>query len=231
MEEEKERKRQRKVILFVYINVICTIIDCHACYIHCEIGPSSEAEGIGLTTPEDKIRHLEALNKALEMQLAHKATATSAAERECRLLKEQVNSEVRKNAEQTQLTFDVTRDMTRQYKSMEDELLDRINVRESKILELMDDISKIEKNHQLVLERNRNKIENLKRDAILQEDRMKSLIKRFVEMLQHINAQFAQNVNLLYIMEQNEENKDANDRVPMSSKLERFGDITKSNPL
>ena len=60
---------------------------------------------------------------------------------------------------------------------------------------------------------------------------MKSLIERFVEMLQHINAQFAQNVNLLYIMEQNEENKDANDRVPLSSKLERFGDITKSNTL
>jgi len=208
-----------------------TIIDCHACYIHCEIGSCSEAEGIGLTTLEDKIRHLEALNKALEMQLAHKATATSAAERECRLLKEQVNTEVRKSAEQTQLTFDLTRDMTRQYKSMEDELLDRINVRESKILELMDEMSKIEKNHQLVLEGNKNEIENLKRDAFFQEDQMKSLTKRFVEMLQYINSQVNRNANLPYILEHNEEKQDANYRVPMSTKLERFGDITKPNPL
>lgn len=93
-----------------------------------------------ISLPDDKIRYLEGQTLSLQTQLAERSeTTVSISNKNERLEKslDEINQTIDK--ERT-LTCNLTRDMTRQYKGMQDELLNKINQREHEIQQLREEI-------------------------------------------------------------------------------------------
>merc|ERR550514_2459053 len=79
-------------------------------------------------------------NKALVIQLADRSLEATRAIADKRELQGRVE-ELEKDFEMEQQgTFDITQDMTRQYKGMQEELLNRVNTLENTITELRDQL-------------------------------------------------------------------------------------------
>ena len=82
-----------------------------------------------------------------------------------------------------QATIDLTRDMTRQYKGMQDDLLNKINAREKTIQELTDSLTINEEENKRTLEA-KDVILKDKEDYIrCMKDRMEELCGNFAGML------------------------------------------------
>ena len=93
---------------------------------------SSSADGIGISHPEDKLKYLEALTKSLELELAQKVENCTSATTEYETTKQQLEMTLKKLEEEKELTCSLVRDVTRQYKGMQDNLLNKILMRERK---------------------------------------------------------------------------------------------------
>ncbi|KAL7532919.1 hypothetical protein ACHAXR_008993 [Thalassiosira sp. AJA248-18] len=91
-----------------------------------------------IVLPEDRIKYLESQTQALEMQLTYRSEATANAVAECNSIREELANATHKYEEEKQMSTDVTRSMTRQYKGMQEDLLNKINERE-RIIETMKD--------------------------------------------------------------------------------------------
>lgn len=74
------------------------------------------------------------------MQLAYRSEAAANAVEECEAAREELAEVTKKYEEERKTSMDVTRSMTRQFKGMQDELLNKINERERMIESLRDDI-------------------------------------------------------------------------------------------
>ncbi len=98
------------------------------------------AENGGVLTPEEKVKLLGSFNRSLQLQLADRQELAVKALESKRELQFRV-SDLQKDFEtgKTQ-TLGITQDMTRQYKSMQEELLNRINTLENTNTELRDEM-------------------------------------------------------------------------------------------
>ena len=74
------------------------------------------------------------------MQLAFQSQTTMNTTTELQTVQEQLQSANQQCQEREQTTFELTRDMTRQYKGMQDELIQKINGSERRIQELTDEL-------------------------------------------------------------------------------------------
>eukprot|EP00804_Cyclotella_cryptica_P024806 CCRYP_001760-RA/>CCRYP_001760-RA protein AED:0.42 eAED:0.42 QI:260/1/0.5/1/1/1/2/67/184 len=97
-------------------------------------------DGMEINLPEDKIKYLESQTKALEMELAYRSEMTSNAMAQCESMREELAEAAQKFEDEKQTTMDVTRTMTRQYKGMQEVLLNKINERERIISALKDEL-------------------------------------------------------------------------------------------
>ena len=105
-----------------------------------------DLDGIDLQ-PEDKIKYLESQTQALETQLASRSETTADALAEAESLRLQLVDTKEKNEEEKETSMDVMQSMTRQYKSMKEDLLNKINESERTIASLRDEIVLLKSKH------------------------------------------------------------------------------------
>ncbi|KAF0714927.1 hypothetical protein AaE_011457 [Aphanomyces astaci] len=103
-------------------------------------GADESADNGGVLTPEDQVKMLGCVNRSLQLQLADRHEMAVKAMEAKKELQGRV-TDLQKDFEmgKTQ-TFGITQDMTRQYKSMQEELLNRINALENTNTELRDQL-------------------------------------------------------------------------------------------
>jgi len=147
------------------------------------------ANGMEIILPEDKIQYLEAQLKSLEVQLAHRVETCVATTTEYNTTKESLAEILSKYEKEKESTVGLTRDMTRQYKGMQDNLLNKINDREQVILKLTDTLSKTKAQHENEMEE-KNAILQEKDELISkQKDKMEEMCENFASMLRDVTHQ------------------------------------------
>ncbi|KUF82511.1 Kinesin-2 [Phytophthora nicotianae] len=98
------------------------------------------AENGGVLTAEEQAKLFQSANRSLQMQLAERHEITVKTLESKRELQERV-ADLQKDFERERKeTFGITQDMTRQYKSMQEELLNRVNTLENTNTELRDQL-------------------------------------------------------------------------------------------
>lgn len=102
--------------------------------------PDDGAENGGVLTPEEQAKLFLSANRSLQMQLAERHDLAVKAMESKRELQERVGDLQRDFERERVETFGITQDMTRQYKSMQEELLNRVNALENTNTELRDQL-------------------------------------------------------------------------------------------
>ena len=153
------------------------------------MGPKKKAEkkdaggGGGELDADAKIKFFMLTCQSLQVQLAERTEESSkalAAKRELQARVEQINRdfEDEKNA-----TFEITQDMTRQYKSMQEELLNRINLLEESVQSLNDQLADADIRQERLL-KDKNAIIQMKDEEITElKNKMDDMAEEFGEML------------------------------------------------
>lgn len=100
------------------------------------------AENGGILTPEEQAKLLQSANRSLQMQLAERHDQAVKALESKRELQDRVSDLQRDFDRERMETMGITQDMTRQYKSMQEELLNRVNTLENTNTELRDQLGK-----------------------------------------------------------------------------------------
>jgi len=180
----------------------------------------ASADGIGLSSPEDKIQHLEAVVKSLELELANKVEMCASTMTQHESTK-QLLDETMKNLEgEKKLTASLMRDMTRQYKGMQDNLLNKINEREKLIQQMTDNLNafKTERENEI-----KEKDEIIKeKEYLLQQknEKMNEMCEHFASMMRNITTQLTERT----IIQSHNTNK-----VPMEQQLLHLQDFNCKN--
>eukprot|EP00605_Chrysophyceae_sp_TOSAG23-4_P001515 GSChrysophyteH1.ASY1.ANO1.1662.1 assembled CDS len=139
--------------------------------------------GGGELDADAKIKFFMLTCQSLQVQLAERTEESSkalAAKRELQARVEQINRdfEDEKNA-----TFEITQDMTRQYKSMREELLNRINLLEESVQSLNDQLADADIRQERLL-KDKNAIIQMKDEEITElKNKMDDMAEEFGEML------------------------------------------------
>eukprot|EP00953_Heterococcus_sp_UTEX-ZZ885_P015559 8759-Heterococcus_DN1.PRE.1 len=84
-------------------------------------------------TDSEKAHFYQAALRSLQIQLADRSDETCKATGDRRQMQQQLSEMQRQLEEASEGAYDITRDMTRQYKGMQEELLNRINQLEGSI--------------------------------------------------------------------------------------------------
>lgn len=143
--------------------------------------PSSE--GLDLSLPEHKIKYLEGQTQSFQIQLAHRSELVANASSRFESMRISLAEMTERYEKEKQATIDMTRDMTRQYKGMQDDLLNKINAKEKTIQELTDSLNINEKENKRILEA-KDVILKGKEDYIrCMKDKMEELCGNFAGML------------------------------------------------
>jgi chromosome segregation ATPase len=147
--------------------------------------PDAKGDGLdGLEMlPDDRIKYLESQTQALEMQLAYRSEMTSNAIAECESMREELATATQKFEDEKQTTMDVTRTMTRQYKGMQEDLLNKINERERMIASLRDELEMQKALHAEQLAEKDRVIEQKNADALEHREEMENTFKHFANLL------------------------------------------------
>ena len=173
---------------------------------------------MGFALPEDQIKHLECVNKSLEMQLAYRSEATMNATEDAKIWMEKANMDAQNCKQEQQRTLELTQDMTRQYKSMEDQLLNKINERENTIQDLTDKVAEMEKEHARNILQKDEIISNKNNEIEAMKNKMEELGERFAEMLRDLTRQMSRKIELNSIRGEGCEGE----YVPIQEKMEAF---------
>ena len=140
-------------------------------------------ESGGELTPEEKAKLFMLTCQSLQVQLAERSEEASkalAAKREYKSRIEQISKDFEEEQRQT---FEITQDMTRQYKGMQEELLTRINKLEETIQDLNDRLAEADVRQERVL-KDKNHIIALKDQEIHDlKAKMDEMAEEFGEML------------------------------------------------
>lgn len=94
---------------------------------------------MGFGSPEDEIKYLKAQLLCMEDQVGQCAKAAQEAQLRYQSLQDQCDAAMNQVLTEQQLTKDISRDMTRQYKGMKDDLLAKIINRDENIRALRDE--------------------------------------------------------------------------------------------
>lgn len=155
-------------------------------------------------------------NDALRRQLAERTDTATAALKARRELQERVEQLKRDFDEEKDGTFEITADMTRQYKAMQEELLGRINQLESTINDLKD---KLEES-KVTLERtikDKDEIIASKEDEIAQlKSKMEEMATEFGEMLNETLKKMADRIEI------SNSKWEGDTGIPVIRKMEEF---------
>mmetsp|Transcript_33388 Transcript_33388/g.56052 ORF Transcript_33388/g.56052 Transcript_33388/m.56052 type:complete len:194 (+) Transcript_33388:42-623(+) len=141
------------------------------------------AENGGELTAEEKAKLFQLTCQSLQVQLAERSEESSkalAAKREYKARIEQIQRDFEEEQRQT---FEITQDMTRQYKGMQEELLTKINKLEETIQDLNDRLAEADVRQARVM-KDKNHIISLKDQEIHDlKSKMDEMAEEFGEML------------------------------------------------
>uniref|UniRef100_A0A7S1CEK7 Dynein regulatory complex protein 12 n=1 Tax=Bicosoecida sp. CB-2014 TaxID=1486930 RepID=A0A7S1CEK7_9STRA len=158
----------------------------------------------------------EMQNAALRRQLAERTDAATEAIKARRELSERVETLKKDFEEERDSTFEITADMTRQYKAMQEELLGRINSLENTINDLKD---KLEES-KVTLERTikeKDEVIDSKEDEIAQlRSKMEEMASEFGDMLQETLKKMSERIEV------SNSKWESDTGVPVIRKLEEF---------
>jgi len=172
-------------------------------------------DGGGLTDGA-KAQMFQDAHKALVIQLADRAMDSTRALASQRELQERVEELQRDFTQEQQGTFEITKDMTRQYKSMQEELLNRVNTLENTITELRDQLE-ASRNHLEDTKREKDQIIAAK-DAEIAEmkGKMEEMAHEFGDMLKETLDKMKESIDVTSSTFENETG------VPIIRRLEEF---------
>jgi chromosome segregation ATPase len=136
-----------------------------------------------IVLPEDRIKHLESQTQALEMQLAYRSEDTANTVAECEAIREELADATQKYKSERKMSIDVARSMTRQYKGMQEDLLNKINDRERCIEALKDELEKLKAVHRKQLADKDDVIQQKDADAAKKRVEVEDLCKHFANLL------------------------------------------------
>jgi len=172
-------------------------------------------DGGGLTDGA-KAQMFQDAHKALVIQLADRAMDSTRALASQRELQERVEELQRDFTQEQQGTFEITQDMTRQYKSMQEELLNRVNTLENTITELRDQLE-ASRNHLEDTKREKDQIIAAK-DAEIAEmkGKMEEMAHEFGDMLKETLDKMKESIDVTSSTFENETG------VPIIRRLEEF---------
>eukprot|EP01039_Chlorochromonas_danica_P010578 gene10578-11722_t len=143
----------------------------------------SNPEGGGELTPEEKAKLFMLTCQSLQVQLAERseeAAKALAAKREYQDRIQQISKDFE---EEQRITLEITQDMTRQYKGMQEELLTRINKLEETVQELTDRLSEADLRQDRLV-KDKNAIIAMKDEEIADlKAKMDDMAEEFGEML------------------------------------------------
>lgn len=100
----------------------------------------NRAENGGVLTSEEQAKLIQSANRSLQMRLAERHEITLKTLESKRELQERVTHMQKDFEQERKDAFGITQDMTRQYKSMQEELLNRVNILENTNTELRDQL-------------------------------------------------------------------------------------------
>mmetsp|Transcript_18272 Transcript_18272/g.21127 ORF Transcript_18272/g.21127 Transcript_18272/m.21127 type:complete len:204 (-) Transcript_18272:6-617(-) len=154
------------------------------------------AEGMGISLPEDKIKYLEGQIQSLQFQLAQRSDVTASVSAQYEEMKKGLNEMNLKLEEEKQLSSAVKRDMTRQYKGMQEGLLNKINQNENSIQTLTDELHEEKKHSKKSLEE-KDKIISEKDEHIqCLKDKMEDLCLNFANMIKDALDQMKERIEV-----------------------------------
>jgi chromosome segregation ATPase len=153
------------------------------------MGPKKEKKkeaaggGGGELDADAKIKFFMLTCQSLQVQLAERTEDSSkalAAKRELSARMEQINRDVE---EERKITFEIKQDMTRQYKSMQEELLSKINNLEETVQQLNDQLADADVRQERLL-KDKNAVIQMKDEEIAElKNKMDDMAEEFGEML------------------------------------------------
>ena len=144
---------------------------------------NDDLDGMQIALPKDRIKYLESQTQSLEMQLAYRSEMTSNAVIECDNMRDQLAEATQKYKEEKQMTMDVTRTMTRQYKGMQEDLLNKINERERIIQTLKDHLETQKVIHREQIAKKDEVIKQKDTDAEKYREETENMCKEFANLL------------------------------------------------
>mmetsp|Transcript_7049 Transcript_7049/g.7708 ORF Transcript_7049/g.7708 Transcript_7049/m.7708 type:complete len:194 (+) Transcript_7049:59-640(+) len=140
-------------------------------------------ENGGELTPEEKAKLFMLTCQSLQVQLAERSEEAAKALASKREYQERVEQISKDFDEEKRTAFEITQDMTRQYKGMQEELLTRINKLEETIQELNDKLAEADVRQERVL-KEKNAIIRMKDEEISElKAKMDDMAEEFGEML------------------------------------------------
>ena len=133
--------------------------------------------------------------QALEIQLAFKAETITRLSEQRELTQSSLRDVTDMYEREGQLTKDIIKDMTRQYKGMQDDLLNKINARESTIQSLRDSLECQKRDFDTSLQSKNRDLEE--KGQLIEHLRihMEELCKHFAQMLSSIMIQMKEKID------------------------------------
>lgn len=156
---------------------------------------NDNVDGMDLMLPEDRIKLMAAKSEVLELQLVQRSEATNDALAECESMQKQLADNNQKHEEDKQMSSDVVRAMTRQYKGMQEDLLNKINERERTINNLRDEIETLKALHKEQLAQKDTNIQEKDVEIDLHKFETEALCKHFSSLLSVARLKIVNNVS------------------------------------
>jgi hypothetical protein len=142
-----------------------------------------DSDGTPSALPEERIKQLESQTQALEMQLTHRSEDNANAIAECSAIRKELAGATKKYESERKLSIDVAQSMTRQYKGMQDDLLNKINERERIIESLKDELEKLKAMHRKQIADKDDVIRQKDADAAKNRVAVEDLCKHFANLI------------------------------------------------
>eukprot|EP00595_Chromulina_sp_UTEXLB2642_P000510 CAMPEP_0196761976 /NCGR_PEP_ID=MMETSP1095-20130614/1304_1 /TAXON_ID=96789 ORGANISM="Chromulina nebulosa, Strain UTEXLB2642" /NCGR_SAMPLE_ID=MMETSP1095 /ASSEMBLY_ACC=CAM_ASM_000446 /LENGTH=198 /DNA_ID=CAMNT_0042112149 /DNA_START=69 /DNA_END=662 /DNA_ORIENTATION=- len=146
-------------------------------------GKDAKPENGGPLDPKDEANFYRLAYQSLQLQLAERTEEASKAVASKRELQARVEHISKDFEEEKKLTLDITRDMTRQYKSMREELLGRINDLEETVQKLTDIVADSERRQERLLKEKDSIIAMKDQEIADLKAKMDDMADEFGEML------------------------------------------------
>lgn len=144
-----------------------------------------------IVSPEDQIRLLQSQTKSLEFQLACKSEETTDVIAECVELRSALAEANKKHQEEKQMTADISATMTRQFKGMQHELLEKISQRERIIASKEDELIEAQKVATEQLAAKDRIIQQNDEDAAVCRQEIEDLCKHFADLFADASEQIS----------------------------------------
>ena len=163
--------------------------------------------------PEDQVKQLLIQIKALELELAQRTEISSNSTRHAQSWEDKYREMSSKYQEEHELKLAITRDMTRQYKMMQEELIQKLSNKERTIQGLVDNTQNMKIRHEADLEKKENDLRCINTTNEQLRDELHELHQNFSIMLSNTLENLLQRINPQRFLKDQPENDALSERM------------------